>query len=106
MKGSFHQSRRQSNFYNSMKPDKQEEYAKQWVAALNKKILEPFIKITGATKFNREVFYEIDIARLLKVEEENKRLREALEQIKNGFHYLTSFEVMKIVSDALEVDSN
>lgn len=79
MKGSFHQSRRQSNFYNYLKPDKQLAYAKQWVATLNSKLLEPFVKITGATKYNREVFYEIDIERLLKVEEENQRLREALE---------------------------
>ncbi|MGE7113213.1 hypothetical protein [Lysinibacillus sp. NPDC047702] len=83
MKGSFHQSRRQSNFYNGMKPDQQESYAKQWVAAINNKLLEPFIKITGATKHNREVFYEIDIERLLKVEEENQRLREALENVQN-----------------------
>jgi len=79
MKGSFHQSRRQSNFYNYLKQDKQLAYAKQWVATLNSKLLEPFVKITGATKYNREVFYEIDIERLLKVEEENQRLREALE---------------------------
>lgn len=80
MKGSFHQSRRQSNFYNGMKPDQQESHAKQWVAAINNKLLEPFIKITGATKHNREVFYEIDIKRLLNVEEENKRLREIVEE--------------------------
>ena len=79
MKGSFHQSRRQSNFYNNLKGDKQTNYAKAWVATLNSKLLIPFIKITGATKFNREVFYEIDIGRLLKVEEENKRYCEALE---------------------------
>ncbi|AHN23911.1 hypothetical protein [Lysinibacillus varians] len=79
MKGSFHQSRRQSNFYNYLKPDKQLAYAKQWVATLNSKLLEPFVKITGATKYNRDVFYEIDIEKLLKVEKENQLLREALE---------------------------
>ena len=78
MKGSFHQSRRESNFYNNLKPDKQLAYAKQWVATLNSKLLEPFVKITGAFKHNREVFYEIDIERLLKVEKENQRLREAI----------------------------
>lgn len=83
MKGSFHQSRRESNFYNYLKPDKQLAYAKQWVASLNSKLLEPFVKITGATKFNREVFYEIDIERLLKVEEENQRLRRALEHVQS-----------------------
>ncbi|NOG28551.1 hypothetical protein [Lysinibacillus fusiformis] len=79
MKGSFHQSRRQSNFYNHLKSDEQLTYAKQWVATLNSKLLEPFVKMTGATKHNREVFYEIDIERLMKVEEENQRLREVLE---------------------------
>lgn len=92
MKGSFHQSRRQSNFYNGLKPDSQEEYAKQWVAAINNKLLEPFIKITGATKFNREVFYEIDINRLLKIEEENKRLREALENAQSEIIPIRGYE--------------
>lgn len=87
MKGSFHQSRRESNFYNYLKPDKQLAYAKQWVATLNSKLLEPFVKITGATKYNREVFYEIDIEKLLKVEEENQRLREALEYYADTKHY-------------------
>lgn len=87
MKGSFHQSRRESNFYNYLKPDKQLAYAKQWVASLNSKLLEPFVKITGATKFNREVFYEIDIERLLKVEEENQRLHEALEFYADADNY-------------------
>lgn len=83
MKGSFHQSRRQSNFYNYLKPDQQLAYAKQWVATLNSKLLEPFVKITGATKYNREVFYEVDIERLLKVEEVNHQLREALESVQS-----------------------
>lgn len=82
MKGSFHQSRRQSNFYNHLKGDRQTEYAIEWVATLNKQLLKPFIKITGGTKFNREVFYEIDINRLLGVEEENERLREELKKLK------------------------
>lgn len=82
MKGSFHQSRRQSNFYNHLKGDRQKEHALNWVATLNHQLLKPFIKITGGTKYNREVFYEIDIDRLLKVEEENKRLREELEKLK------------------------
>ena len=84
MKGSFHQSRRQSNFYNFLKGDKQIDYAKNWVATLNSKLLIPFITITGGTKFNREVFYEIDIDRLLGVEEENERLRKALQSACNS----------------------
>lgn len=104
MKGSFHQSRRESNFYNYLKPDKQLAYAKQWVASLNSKLLEPFVKITGATKFNREVFYEIDIERLLKVEEENQRLREALEFYAANSNYLIEWsdkcdEYMPSVAD-------
>lgn len=84
MKGSFHQSRKQSDFYNGLKGEKQVNYAKQWVATLNSKLLEPFVKITGGTKFNCEVFYEIDIDRLLKVEEENKQLRKELAEIKKA----------------------
>lgn len=102
MKGSFHQSRRQSNFYNGMKPDQQESYAQQWVASLNNKLLEPFIKITGATKHNREVFYEIDIERLLKVEEENQRLREALEFYanKNSHFRVDMYAESLVIQDA------
>lgn len=102
MKGSFHQSRRESNFYNYLKPDKQLAYAKQWVATLNSKLLEPFVKITGASKFNREVFYEIDIERLLKVEEENQRLREALEFYADD-SYETLPTAIKILDDGGEI---
>lgn len=38
--------------------------------------------------------------------EEVERLREALQKIQAGFHYHTSFDVMKIASNALEGGSN
>lgn len=81
MKGSFYQSRRQSNGYNRLSKDEQTEHAKRWVATCEHKLLIPFINITGAAKYNREVFYEINIDRLLKVEETNKRYRRIFDHI-------------------------
>lgn len=68
LKGSFYQSRKQSDYYNRLKEGERKDFAINWVATLNYQLLKPFIKITNETKYGREIFYEINIDRLNKKE--------------------------------------
>nr|DAL78076.1 MAG TPA: hypothetical protein [Caudoviricetes sp.] len=62
IKGSYHMSRKQSDWYNRLSKEEQEAESKNFISAIEaRNILPPIIKITGRRKYNREIFYEIDV---------------------------------------------
>lgn len=62
IKGSYHMSRKQSDWYNRLSKEEQEAESKNFISAIEaRNILPSIIKITGRRKYNREIFYEIDV---------------------------------------------
>lgn len=61
MKGITYNSRRQSNFVNSLNPEQRERYIKDGIARCHPELLIPFIKIVKHDKYFREIEYVIEI---------------------------------------------
>lgn len=60
VKGTTHQSRRESDQFLSLTPAKREDSIKQFIAACNPKALMPFIEITDHDENYRVIDYKID----------------------------------------------
>ncbi|MGM0971643.1 MAG: hypothetical protein ACQEW2_02165 [Bacillota bacterium] len=60
-RGVMNNSRRQSNFLNSMKPEERERHIKHFIGSCNVQELIPFIEITKHDKHFREIEYVINI---------------------------------------------